>query len=327
LGITAPAYAGFLSMVGGILDKGEKTEVTSTANSQNVALLQAAIHLDPNPAKGGGDTTIIGDALLPDSGPLGTAVDIKDSPSSDQISVYVVREGDSLSQIAEMFQVSVNTIRWANDLGRTGTIKPDDTLVILPVTGIKHSVAAGDTIEKIAAKYKASAEEISVYNGIDLTSKLTTGSVVIVPDGVFVEVQPAKKPVARVATGSTRSATPSANVSAGYFLRPINGGVKTQGIHGYNGIDLAAPVGTPVFASAAGRVIVSRTGGWNGGYGTYIVIEHPNGTQTLYAHLSGNNVSQGQTVTRGQVIGAVGNTGRSTGPHIHFEVRGGRNPF
>lgn len=110
-------------------------------------------------------------------------------------------------------------------------------------------------------------------------------------------------------------------------MRPLRGGVKSQGIHGYNGIDIAAPVGTPILASADGAVILARTSGYNGGYGLYVVIKHNNGTQTLYAHMSRVNVSVGQTVTQGEVIGAVGNTGRSTGPHIHFEVRGARNPF
>ncbi len=103
--------------------------------------------------------------------------------------------------------------------------------------------------------------------------------------------------------------------------------MRTQGIHGYNGVDLGASVGAPVRAAAGGTVMLSRSGGYNGGYGNYIVIKHPNGSQTLYAHLSSNAVAAGQVVTQGQTIGAVGNTGRSTGPHLHFEVRGGKNPF
>ena len=93
-------------------------------------------------------------------------------------------------------------------------------------------------------------------------------------------------------------------------------------------LDLAAPIGTPILASAAGDVIVAKEGGWNAGYGNYVVIQHDNGSETLYAHQSKVVVSQGEHVVQGQVIGYVGTTGKSTGPHVHFEIRDGiRNPF
>ena len=111
------------------------------------------------------------------------------------------------------------------------------------------------------------------------------------------------------------------------FVHPLPGSIRTQGIHGYNGIDFGAPVGTPVRAAAAGSVIVAKGSGWNGGYGLYVVVKHGNGTQTLYAHMSRLAVSSGSNVSAGQTIGYVGNTGRSTGSHLHFEVRGARNPF
>ncbi|HRH55479.1 MAG TPA: M23 family metallopeptidase, partial [Candidatus Paceibacterota bacterium] len=101
----------------------------------------------------------------------------------------------------------------------------------------------------------------------------------------------------------------------------------SQGIHGWNGVDMSAPSGTPIYAAAGGTVIVSRVGGWNGGYGNYVVIEHAGGVQTLYAHMATDSVSVGETVSRGQNIGTVGNTGQSTGYHLHFEVRGAKNPF
>ena len=113
----------------------------------------------------------------------------------------------------------------------------------------------------------------------------------------------------------------------GYYSNPVPGGVITQGIHGWNGVDLAAVRGTPVRAAAGGTVIVARGGGWNGGYGNYAVISHDNGTQTLYSHMRSVIVSSGQPVSSGQVIGYVGATGRATGPHLHFEVRGAQNPF
>jgi len=110
-------------------------------------------------------------------------------------------------------------------------------------------------------------------------------------------------------------------------MRPISGGQKSQGLHGYNGVDLDTYGGAPIFAAANGKVIISKSSGWNGGYGKYVVISHGNGTQTLYAHNSQNIVYPGQNVVKGQVIGYIGSTGRSTGSHLHFEVRGAQNPF
>ncbi|PIQ67135.1 MAG: hypothetical protein COV95_00370, partial [Candidatus Zambryskibacteria bacterium CG11_big_fil_rev_8_21_14_0_20_40_24] len=112
----------------------------------------------------------------------------------------------------------------------------------------------------------------------------------------------------------------------GYYIKPVNGR-RTQGIHGYNAVDLGAPAGSPIFAAAPGVVIISRNSGWNGGYGRYIVIRHDNGTQTLYAHNSENIVYEGTSVVQGQVVGYVGSSGKSTGPHVHFEIRGAKNPF
>jgi murein DD-endopeptidase MepM/ murein hydrolase activator NlpD len=285
-----------------------------------MALLQAAVNYDPAPSKGGGDIeTVEKQALLPRSGPLGTEANIADLPASDQISIYVVREGDSLSGIAKMFGVSVNTIYWGNDLKNGDLIRNGQTLVILPVSGIRHIVSVGDTVEKIAEKYKGDVQEILNYNNIASGASLEPGNVIIIPNG---ELDTA---VFSYQKNSIRGS--GGPVYEGYFIRPIDGGRRSQGLHGYNAVDLAAPYGTPIFAAASGEVIVSRTGGWNGGYGNYIVIAHPNGTQTLYGHTSENIVFRGMRVVQGQVIGYIGSTGRSTGPHVHFEVRGAANPF
>jgi murein DD-endopeptidase MepM/ murein hydrolase activator NlpD len=243
-------------------------------------------------------------------------------PKNSTISIYVVRENDTLLEIAAMFDVTVNTIMWANDIKRDTALQVGQTLTILPVTGIKYTVKTGDTLASIAKKYQGDAEEIAGYNGLD--GALAAGTEIIIPDGVLATVAPV---VSRPATTLSSSGA-SQSQYAGYYMRPISGGVRTQGIHGYNGVDLAAPIGTPILAAAAGEVIISRQGGWNGGYGNYIVVKHANGTQTLYAHNSSNIVGIGQYVVQGQVIGYVGTTGRSTGSHVHFEIRGGpRNPF
>jgi len=98
-------------------------------------------------------------------------------------------------------------------------------------------------------------------------------------------------------------------------------------IHSNNGVDVANPCGTPIYAAAAGQVILSDSSGWNGGYGKYIKIQHPNGVVTLYAHASQLLVSGGESVVQGQLIAYMGTTGRSTGCHLHFEVRGAKNPL
>ncbi len=290
-------------------------ETKEVGNSQTMELLEG--YLNSNPTSIGGPVVAIVDetALSPLGEEGGTFIDLGKS-GTGEISVYVVREGDTLGEIAEMFSVSVNTIRWANDL-KSNTVRIGQELVILPISGVRHTVKSGDTLQSIAKKYQADLDDILSYNSIPANAKIIAGDVIIIPDGVLSSSQ------SSIASQSSNNQS----VASGYFLRPINGGRKTQGIHGHNGIDLAASIGTPIFASADGKVIISRTGGWNGGYGTYVVISHANGTQTLYAHMGANNVSVGQYVEQGQVIGSIGLTGKTTGPHVHFEVRGARNPF
>lgn len=316
------AEAAFFPIIPLLFDKPKVVVVPEKPmNVQTMPLLQAAVNVDPNPAKGGGDITIVGGALLAENGPSGTIRDVEERDiNPDHISVYVVREGDTLAEIAKLFEVSVNTIMWANDL-KTRTVKAGDTLIILPVSGVQHTVAKGDTLQSVAKKYKADVTEIAQYNELSEDAKLTVGDIIMIPDGEVQEVKPAPSSAPKP---KIKGSGPS---YAGYYIRPVSGGRRSQGLHGYNGVDLAATYGSTVYAAAAGEVIVSRNYGYNGGYGSYIVIRHPNNTQTLYAHLSSNLVFQGMTVQQGQVIGAVGNTGKSTGPHLHFEVRGAVNPF
>jgi murein DD-endopeptidase MepM/ murein hydrolase activator NlpD len=320
LSIVVPVtvQAGFFDFFVDLFKADAPNAFVSIENSQNINLLEAALNYDPNPSKGGGDITIIQDsALLPDAGPAGTLANIEEG-GSDQISIYVVREGDSLSQIAQMFNVSINTIIWSNDIKRGSLITPGQTLAILPITGVQHKVLKGETLAGIVKKYKGHMEEVLQYNDLTEDAKLAVGDVVVIPDGEI--AMPVYSSARRVVRGS---GGPS---YSGYYIRPI-AGKRSQGLHGYNAIDLAAPAGTPIVAAASGSVILSKNYGWNGGYGKYVVIKHNNGTQTLYAHNSSNIVSQGQYVVQGQVIGYTGSTGKSTGPHVHFEVRGAKNPF
>ena len=296
---------------------------TASENSQTTPLLQGARNLDPNPARGGGSIrTEDGVSLASDTSPFSALREQTKPVGSDQISWYIVQEGDTLSQVAGLFDVSVNTIVWANELNSNTDIHPGETLLILPISGVQHVVEKGDTLKSIAKTYGGDIDEIISYNNLTDDGTLTVGETVTVPGGAVADAY-----VAPAVTDTKVATAPSKSVS-GYFIHPVPGAVRTQGIHGYNAVDYGAPVGTPVRAAAGGSVILSRAGGgWNGGYGNYVVVDHPNGTQTLYAHLSKNAVWQGQRVVAGQVIGYVGNTGRSTGPHLHFEVRGATNPF
>lgn len=300
-----------------------------SVNSQTMPLLQPAVNLNPNPSRGGGNISVTdGVALVPIESPSGTSPDYEERPRSSQISVYTVHEGDTLTQIADMFDVTVNTIIWANEIkGRV--IRPGDLLVILPVTGIRHMVAKGDTIENLAKKYKGDMDEIVSYNELEKSESLVIGSTIIIPSGVLNTSAPVTSSKSIASPGRTAPLHGAGGPEyTGYFVWPVDGGVVTQGLHGFNGIDIGAPRGTNILASAAGVVLIARNnGGWNGGYGNYVVIQHNNGTQTLYAHATEVLVAPGESVSQGETIATVGRTGQATGNHLHFEVRGAANPF
>lgn len=326
--VPADAKAGFFSFINDLIDKPKEVKAEEKAvNAQTINLLQAAINSEPILAKGGGDITVVGGtALMSENGPSGTTLDADEIIEATNISLYVVRRGDSLSTIAKLFGISKNTIVWANDI-KNGTISPGQTLVILPVSGVRHTVAKGDTLASVAKKYKADAEEISQFNNLEGGNTLAIGEILIVPDGEIAVSKPVTTSLKPGTVTSTWKKSASGPVYEGYYARPLIGGIRTQGLHGYNGIDIASFYGAPIFASAEGDVIISKTSGWNAGYGNYIVIKHDNGTQTLYAHLDKNLVGVGEHVVRGQQIGEMGASGKATGTHLHFEVRGASNPF
>lgn len=330
------AKAGVLSDILALLNRGSQLSSGSAPdNVQTMELPKPALNINPSPARGGGEVQIVDDsALVPSEGPSGTIADIE-KPKNGTISRYVVRSGDTLSGIAKMFGVSSATILWANDLPSGSSLKIGQELVILPVTGLRYTVKQGDTLASIAKKFSGNEDEILNYNG--LSGTLAVGSEIIIPDGEIAAPAPkaVAKTTAKAKVSAKLGAEPAHDVGPvgtaaqdAYYIAPLTSYIETQGVHGYNAVDLAAPVGTPILASAAGDVIVARAGGWNGGYGSYVVIQHDNGSQTLYAHMSKVITYDGAHVQQGQVIGYVGSTGKSTGAHVHFEIRNGvRNPF
>ncbi len=240
---------------------------------------------------------------------------IPDRPRLEVIT-YTVQLGDTVQAIAERFGLEPTTILWANpavedapDLLRIG-----QEIVILPIDGVYHTVQEGDTLESIAEKYKVDVEAITScpYNGLEPPDfAIEPGMKLIVPGG--------EKPyVPRVVTSYT-GPIPEGARGSGLFQWPVLGYI-TQGYwYGHRAIDIGVPVGTAVRAADAG--FVSFAGWTDVGYGYLVVIDHANGFATYYAHLSNIYVTAGQAVERGQVIAASGNTGWSTGPHLHFEIR------
>lgn len=300
----------------GCFDTSNKAEAEEVVyvNSQNMALLQATISPTQATSSPKSEIAIVDDLFISNENQKYS--DDAKTIDDAQISVYVVRAGDTLPSIAKMFGVTVNTIRWGNDL-KNDKLTPGETLVILPISGVQHTVKSGETLQGITKLHKGDLNEVMQYNNLTLSSKLSVGDVIIIPDGEITTVVSTKKPT------SQSKGTPT---YSGYYMRPITGGIRTQGIHGHNGVDLASVYGANILASASGEVIIARVG-WNGGYGTYVVIKHGNGTQTLYGHMSALSVKPGDKVSQGQVIGKMGSTGKSTGVHLHFEIRGARNPF
>lgn len=318
--IPVSVHAGVFNSLVSFWKQAEAREevMATSATAYEVPVLSAALHSDPQAAIGGGEVLATDGSLVP-TGVAGPD-DMDKSLTSDEISVYVVQPGDTASQIAEMFSVSVNTIYWANDI-KNAVIKPGQTLVILPINGVRHVVKEEDTISKIAEKYHGDVDEILSYNQLASADDISVGDTIVIPNG---EVKTVSK---TTSAAKPTSVSGTAVSSSGFFSHPLPGARRTQGLHGHNGVDLGASNGTAIRAAAAGEVIVSKSSGWNGGYGNYVVIRHNNGTQTLYAHNSSNAVGVGAIVAQGEVIAYVGNTGKSTGSHLHFEVRGAANPF
>jgi murein DD-endopeptidase MepM/ murein hydrolase activator NlpD len=244
----------------------------------------------------------------------------------EEIIEYVVQPGETVSEIAEFFGVSVRTILWANDLSSYSIIKNGQTLLIPPVSGAIHTVKSGDTCASIAKFYKATEEEVVSFNNLEKNCELFVGEVLIIPGGV----EPPPPP---------RAYTPThfANTPSGFFVFPATGRIS-QGLHPVNAVDISNKCGTPILAATSGTVVdIGLTNSVlryaNRGYGNFVKILHEENIATLYWHLQDVFVKAGDFVERGGTIASMGGqpwtpgAGKSTGCHLHFEVRNAKNPF
>jgi len=239
-----------------------------------------------------------------------------------EIEDYIVKEGDTLNIIAEKFGISLSTLLWANDLSSTSYIHPGDKLAILPVSGVLHTVARGETVAGISNKYKADVTEVIEYNKLADGSDILIGEKLVIPGGV-------KPAPVQVAT-PTRYTAPvssifSSNPPSGStyhsntrLLWPTSASHITQYFNwSHSGLDIGGNYNDKLYAADPG--VVTRAS-WFSGYGLCVDVDHGNGMVTRYAHASKLFVNVGDRVSRGQTLAMMGSTGWSTGPHIHFEV-------
>lgn len=240
-----------------------------------------------------------------------------------EITTHIVQSGETLSGIAQRYGLDAATIVWENDLDEKTPLKPGQELKILPVNGVRHQVQRGETIFSLAKKYglEESQAQLMVdypFNEFlnDETFELATGQYLMIPEGRPPKAV-AAAPTARVLVNVTPDAGPVTAV--GSFMRPASGMIS-QGFSFYHkAVDISNRAAGPIMAADSGTIIASS---WDSsGYGNRVVIDHGNGTHTLYAHLNVLQVAVGQRVNRGDVIGQMGSTGRSTGTHLHFEIR------
>lgn len=269
--------------------------------------------------------------------------------------IHIVQEGDSLERLSRWYPISVETIRWANDIEPGSPIRPGDELLILPVDGVLHTVSRGQTLSRIAQLYDIEQAAIEEQNELQ-SEFIIAGQQLIIPGGqpivgkpvevATVDNPPTTDPGSNPDPKPTPTPTPdpkptpaptpapttpkfTPQPTAGVLQLPCDPGCYyTQHFHSRHfAVDMQQKkdgfIGGPIYASEAGTVTRSDYG-WNGGYGNVIEIDHGNGLATLYAHNKENYAKVGDIVKRGQMIATMGNTGLvygKTGIHVHFEVR------
>jgi LysM repeat protein len=243
-----------------------------------------------------------------------------------QFQTYVVERGDTPNGIAEKFGIQATTLLGGNPQlsQESSLLQTGVELIILPVDGVLHTVQPGETLESISEQYGIPAQDIIAYgpNNLEFPYRLYPDTQILVPGAVrelFVWTPPDLSSVVGRSSREGSGVTPVI-VGTGSFIYPVNSRNYTQYYwYGHPGLDIALGEGSAVVAADTGTVTFA---GWNiYGYGNLIVVNHGNGYETFYGHLSSINVVPGQIVYKGNVIGASGNSGNSSGPHIHFEIR------
>lgn len=240
---------------------------------------------------------------------------------------YTVVSGDTLSGIGSKFKISTDALKYVNSLTDNSVLKVGQNLTIPPISGLIHEVADGDSIQSIADKYDVAPQAIADFNYILDTSSLAVGTELVIPDAKVPQPVIIPSIPASFDLPSFTAPPPSGD----WCIWPTSTRIITQYFSWYhNGVDIATPWGSlpPLYACSGG--VVTRSGWDPWGLGLHVEIDHGNGYTTVYGHMSRVDVGYGQGVSRGEVIGVMGNTGRSTGPHVHFIIKYNgvpQNPF
>lgn len=361
------AHAGFFSSIAQFFTKSSNLINVDVLNSQQMPVLQAP--LNSGGAQILGTTTghvdqptIAFNEQVQPNAPLSTAYFVKSGDTLWSISIKLGVSLDNLLSVnkltakslikpGEKLTIPTGSSISSNLKSNSTPAAPAVSTSPDPVTHssstVSYKVVSGDTLFSIAKHYNISVATLKKENNLTKDT-IILGEKLIIPVSVHVSSQvkgvalqssdaplisPAPALVTKVNSVVVMMPSTATRIFSpdGYYLRPIVGGVKTQGIHGHNAVDLAEACGSPIYASAAGTVTIAKSNGkWNGGYGNYVEIDHSNNTQTLYAHMQAPlMVSLGQVVAQGQEIGTMGKTGDATGCHVHFEIHnnGYANPF
>lgn len=316
-----------IGLAGGLQDEAEgaATAVSTPSISQSV---ETAVRQDQASLYdfSTGDLPVLNETgLAPQSNPHTYQGELP----SHTFETYLVKRGDTPGQIAAQFGIAVETLLGGNArLSQEATLlQPGDELIILPIDGVLHEVQPGETLESVSEEYDIPVEDIIAYesNNLAFPYRLYPETNIMVP-GAVREVVIWQPPAVASSGGSgLGGGIKPLIVGTGSFQYPVGNRNFTQFYwYGHPAIDIALGEGSAVYAADTGTVTYA---GWNTwGYGNLIVINHGNGFETFYAHLSGIGVTPGQIVYKGNVIGYSGDTGNSSGPHIHFEIRIGGNP-
>jgi len=228
------------------------------------------------------------------------------STARTTLTLYEAQSGDTLWSIAAQFDLDVDTLRWSNPelVHNPDYLQPGQQIIVIPLRGAYVTVEPGDTLERLAERWGVAPADIGSYplNRLRPGEEPAPGAKLVIPHGVREVVLAPPGP------------------AAGYtYAWPIRGYVTQNYRSGHHAVDLGAPYGAKVYAARAGRCIFQQ---WSAvGYGYLVIVDHGDGSQAYYSHLKGAWVHPGEWVERGGLVGEVGSTGNSTGPHVHFEIR------